>query len=73
MYIAIAILAALFTITPAKTQNPATPAAAHVQSAPPATKEAPLLIDTQFSRKNTVTPWEKNDDLSEFIPSNRTC
>lgn len=74
MYVAIAILAALFAVSPAaKTAKPVTPAPANTQAAPAAAKEAPVLIDSRFSRKDTVTPWEKNDDLSEFIPSNRTC
>jgi hypothetical protein len=73
MYIAIAILAALFTITPAKTQKPAAPAAAHAQSVPSVVKESPVLIDTRFSRKNAVMPWEKNDDPAELMPSAKTC
>jgi hypothetical protein len=74
MYIVVAIFAALFAVSPtAKTANTVAPAAVQTQAAPSAVKEAPVLIDSRFSKNGSLMPWEKNADLSEFLPSNRTC
>jgi len=72
MYIAIAILAAIFAAnTPAKSEKSSAIhiPAGHQAILPP--KETPTLIDARFHSKSA--PWEKNTDPAEFLPSSRTC
>lgn len=71
MYIAIAVLAAIFAVSPAKTEKNTPVPLPQQQSAPAAPAAAPVLIDSRFSRK--AAPWEKSADPAEFIPSAKTC
>lgn len=74
MYIAIAILAAIFAVnTPARTVKTEMVATPQQQTAPAAPKAVPVLIDSRFSTKEKAMPWEKDTDPAEFLPSARTC
>ncbi|MEW5815345.1 MAG: hypothetical protein AB1798_08145 [Spirochaetota bacterium] len=73
MYIAIAILAAIFAVgAPGRSEKSSVvpaPAGQQVEGLVP--NESPVLIDGRFSRK--AAPWEKGVDPAEFLPSARTC
>lgn len=71
MYIAIAILAAIFAVNTTEKAVPLPQPSQ--QAAPAAPKAAPVLIDSRFSRKGEAAPWEKGTDPAEFLTSARTC
>lgn len=71
MYIAIAILAAIFAVNTTEKAVPLPPTSQ--QAAPAAPKAAPVLIDSRFFRKGEAAPWKKGTDPAEFLTSARTC
>lgn len=71
MYIAIAILAAIFAVNaPSKAGTP-TASPRQTQVAPATKTEVPVLIDSRFPRNEA--PWEKSTAPAAFLPSTKTC
>lgn len=79
MNLALIIFAVLFAAAPIKATKTISPAAAGASSTalpadskPAAVKEAPVLIDSRFSRKSAM-PWEKTTEPVELISTSQTC
>lgn len=67
MNLVLIMFAVLFAVAPVKADKSAAPAAAR----PAAVKEAPVLIDSRFSRQRSA-PWEKSKE-AEPVSTVQTC